>query len=121
MSRLEMTAHIKIRPEQMEGFEAQIEEILRLVRELDTKTVRYDWFINQERTECEVHEEYLSEEGLIEHNAHVLDARATLFELFAYDHRMTAFGDVPEELRELGRKHAGGLASYSLLEGLDAA
>ena len=74
MSHLEVTAHLKIRPGQLDGFKAQVAEIMRLSRELDTQTLRYDWFINEDGTECEVHEAYVSEEGLIEHNAHVMAA-----------------------------------------------
>ena len=119
MGRLEVHAHLKIRPGQLEGFKAQAVEIMRLTQEKDTQTVRYDWFIDEDGTECEVHESYLSGEGLIEHNAHVREARAILFDRHAYDHQMTAFGEVSEELRELANKHAGGIAVYSFLQGLD--
>ena len=87
----------------------------------DINWSKYDWFINEDGTECEVHEAYLSGEGLIEHNAHVMDARAILFEKYAYDHRMTAFGEVSQELRELVLKHAGGIAVYAFLQGLETA
>jgi hypothetical protein len=103
----------------MDGFKEQVAEIMRLSREKDTQTLRYDWFINEDGTECEVHEAYISEQGLIEHNAHVMDARAVLFEKYAYDHRMSAFGEVSQELRELANKHAGGIAVYSFLQGLE--
>jgi quinol monooxygenase YgiN len=119
-AHLEVHAHLKIRPGQLEGFTAQAAEIMRLTREQDTNTIRYDWFINAEGTECEVHEAYESGEGLIEHNAHVVEARAVLFEKYAYDHRMTAFGEVSEELMALARKHAGGLGVYSFFQGLEA-
>jgi quinol monooxygenase YgiN len=121
MANLEVHAHLKIRPGQLEGFKAQAAEMMRLTREKDTHTIRYDWFINEDETECEVHEAYLSEQGLIEHNTHVMDARAILFEQYAYDHRMTVFGEVSQELRELGNKHAGGVAVYSFLQGLETA
>jgi quinol monooxygenase YgiN len=121
MGRLEVHAHLKVRPGQLEGFKAQAAEMLRLTRENDTETIRYDWFLDDEGTECEVHEAYLSEHGLVEHNTHVMDARALLFERYAHDHRMTAFGDVSQDLRDLGKKHAGGLAVYSFLQGLQAA
>jgi quinol monooxygenase YgiN len=121
MVNLELHAHMKIRPGQLEGFTAQAGELMRLTREKDTQTVRYDWFINEDGTECEVHEAYLSGQGLIEHNAHVMDARAILFVKYAYDHRMTAFGGISQELRELGNKHAGGIAVYSFLRGLKTA
>ena len=117
---LELHAHLRIRPGQAEGFKAQAAEIMRLTRTQDTETTRYDWFISEDATECEVHEAYLSEQGLVEHNRHVMEARSVLFERYADDHRMTAFGDVSQEIRELGDKHAGGLAVYSFLDGLEA-
>jgi quinol monooxygenase YgiN len=118
---LEVHAHLKIRPGRLEGFKAQAAEIMRLTRQKDTHSLRYDWFLNEDGTECEVHEAYLSAEGLIEHNAHVLEARALLFEKYAYDHRMTAFGEVSEELRQLADKHAGGIAVYSFFQGFTVA
>ena len=121
MANLELHAHLKIRPGQLEGFTAQAAEIMRLTREQDTHTLRYDWFISEDGTECEVHEAYLSGQGLIEHNTHVMDARAILFEKYAYGHRMTVFGEISQELRELFNKHAGGVTMYSFLQGLETA
>ena len=121
MSHLEMIAHLKIRPGQLEGFKAQAAEILRLTREQDTQTLRYDWFVNEERLECEVHELYQSEQGLIEHNQHVMEARAVLFRDYAYDHRMSAYGQISPELRALGQKHAGGISECSRFQGLELA
>lgn len=121
MSHLELHAHVKIRPGQLEGFKAQAAEIIRITREKDTKTLRYDWFIKEDGTECEVHETYLNEEGLFEHNQHVMEARAVLFRDYAFDHQMTAFGDVSQQLRDLATKHAGGMTVYSFFEGLEAA
>src|SRR5262245_39878236 len=119
MSHLELHAHVKIRPGQLEGFKAQAAEILRITREQDTKTLRYDWFIKEDGTECEVHEAYLNEEGLFEHNIHVMAAREVLFRDYAFDHRMTAFGEVSQKFRELSIKHAGGITVYSFLQGLE--
>jgi quinol monooxygenase YgiN len=121
MSHLELHAHVKIRPGQLDGFKAQAAEILRITLEQDTKTLRYDWFIKEDGTECEVHEAYLDEEGLIEHNTHVMEARAVLFRDYAFDHQMTAFGEVSQQLRDLATKHAGGIAVYSFLQGLETA
>ena len=121
MTHLELHAHLKIRPGQLEGFKAQAAEIMWITREQDTKTLRYDWFIKEDGTECEVHEVYLNEEGLFEHNIHVLEARTVLFKDFAFDHQMTVFGEVSQRLRDLAIKHAGGIGVYSLLQGLETA
>jgi quinol monooxygenase YgiN len=115
---LEVHAHMRVRPGQLAGFTAQAAELVEITREQDTKTSRYDWFLDEDRCVCEVHEAYTSGQGLFEHNMHIMGARANLFERYADGHRMTAFGHVSQELRELGRKHAGGLAVYSLLQGL---
>ncbi|HEY7284887.1 MAG TPA: hypothetical protein VH497_05580 [Vicinamibacterales bacterium] len=121
MGHLEVHAHLKIRPGQLEGFKAQAAEIIRIARETDTQTLRYDWFIKEDGTECEVHETYLNEQGLFEHNMHVLEARTVLFRDFAFDHRMTVFGEISQQLRDLAVKHAGGITVYSFVQGLEAA
>ena len=121
MALLELSAHMTVRPGCLEGFKKQAAELIRITHEKDTQTLRYDWFINENETECEVHEAYVSEQGLIEHNAHVMDARAVLFEKFAYDHRMSVYSEISQDLRELAHKHAGGIAVYSFLQGLESA
>jgi quinol monooxygenase YgiN len=120
MGHFELHAHLKIRPGQLEGFKAQAAELIRITREEDAKTLRYDWFINEDGTECEVHEAYESEQGLFEHNTHVMEARAVLFRDFAFDHRMIAFGQVSRQFRDLTRKHAEGFSVYAFFEGLRA-
>ena len=120
MSHLELHANLQIRPGKLEGFKAQSAEIMRITREQDTKTLRYDWFIKEDGTECEVHEAYVNEEGLFEHNMHVMEARAILFRDYAFGHRMTAFGEVSQQLKDLAMKHAGGITVYSFLQGLEA-
>jgi hypothetical protein len=52
---------------------------------------------------------------------HIMEARAVLFRDYAFDHRMTAFGEVSQQLRDLATKHAGGIKVYSFLEGLETA
>jgi len=118
MSHFELRAHLKIRPGQLEGFKAQAAELIRITREQDTKTLRYDWFIKEDGAECEVHEAYVNEQGLFEHNVHVMEARAILFRDYAFDHRMFAFGEVSQQFRDLTKKHADGFAIYAFLEGL---
>lgn len=119
MSHFELHAHLKIRPGQLEGFKAQAAELIRITKEQDTKTIRYDWFIREDGMECDVHEAYVNEDGLFEHNRHVMAARAVLFRDYAFDHRMTAFGEVSDQFRELTRKHADGFDIYAFFQGLE--
>jgi len=119
MSNLEVTAHLRIRPGQMEGFKKQAAELVRLSRELDTKTLRYDWYVDEDALACEVHELYVDESGLIEHNQHVVEARELLFRKYASDHRMSVYGPISPHLTDLFAKHAGGVAAFTFLQGLD--
>jgi quinol monooxygenase YgiN len=121
MGHLEVIARLKVRPAQLEGFNTQVAEILRLTREKDAQTLRYDWFLNQDATECEVHEAYLSEAGLIEHNQHVVEARDALFRDYAFDHRMSVYGEISQQLSDLFKKHAGGVSKFSFVQGLEQA
>jgi len=118
---LEVIARVKVRPGQLEGFQAQAAEILRLAQAKDTQTLRYDWFLNQDKTQCEVHEAYLTEQGLIEHNQHVVSVRDAWFRDFAFDHRMSVYGQISQHLSDLFTKHAGGVNKFSLVQGLQQA
>lgn len=119
MGQLEVIARLKVRPGHLEGFKTQVAEILRLTREKDTQTLRYDWFLSSDETEYEVHEVYVREEGLIEHNQHVVEARDALFRNHAFDHRMSVYGEISPQLGELFEKHAGGVSRYSFVQGLE--
>jgi quinol monooxygenase YgiN len=121
IDHLQVIARVKVRPGQLEGFKTQAAEILRLAQDKDTQTLRYDWFLNKDQTECEVHEAYLGEEGLIEHNQHVVAARDAWFRDFAFEHRMSVYGEISPHLCDLFNKHAGGVGKFSFVQGLEQA
>jgi quinol monooxygenase YgiN len=121
MGQLQVIARMQVRPGQLEGFKSQAAEMLRLTREKDTQTLRYDWFLNESEAECEVHEAYLSEQGLIEHNQHVVAVRDAWFRDFAFDHRMSVYGEISQHLSDLFNKHAGGISKFSFVQGLEQA
>jgi quinol monooxygenase YgiN len=73
----EVTARLKIRDGELDGFKQHAAEMMRLTREKDTKTLRYDWFISDDGTACEVREGYEDADGLLEHTHHVNEARET--------------------------------------------
>jgi quinol monooxygenase YgiN len=117
----EVTARLKIRDGKLDGFKQQAAEVMRLARELDTKTLRYDWFIDAGETECEVREGYLDADGLFEHNTHVKSARDTLFRDQAHGHDMTIYGEPSPALAALMERLAGHVAfhRYVLWQSLD--
>lgn len=120
MASFEVSAHMTVRPGQLEGFKKQAAECIRITKEKDTHTLRYDWFLSIDGTECEVREAYTGPEGLIEHNRNILEARTTLFERYADNHFMTMYGEVSQPLIELLKAHAAGFKWFSFVKGLDA-
>ncbi|HSC49014.1 MAG TPA: antibiotic biosynthesis monooxygenase [Gaiellaceae bacterium] len=119
-TEFEVTARLKIRDGELEGFKQQAAEIMRLTREHDRKTLRYDWFLSDDGTQCEVREGYVDADGLLEHNDHVKEARGTLFRDHAYGHDMTIYGEPSSALAELIERMSGHVTfnRYSLLQGL---
>jgi quinol monooxygenase YgiN len=117
----EVMARLKIREGQLIGFEKQAAEMMRLTREKDTKTLRYDWFVNGDGTECEVREGYTDADALIEHARNVAEARDKLFRDFAFDHEMTIYGDPSPALAQLMEQLKGVVPfrRLTLLQGLE--
>jgi quinol monooxygenase YgiN len=118
MSYLELSAHMTVRPGCLDGFKTQAAELIRITKEKDTNTLRYDWFVSTDGTCCEVREAYTGPDGLIEHNRNISDARSKLFQDYADDHYMTVYGEVSEPLLELLRAHAAEHKWFVFLEGL---
>jgi quinol monooxygenase YgiN len=118
----EVTARLKIRDGELEGFRLQAAEMMRQTRENDTKTLRYDWFVSDDGTQCEVREGYVDADGLLEHAHHVAEAREKLFRDHAYGHEMTLHGEPSPALADLIDRLAGHVDfnRYSLLQGLES-
>jgi hypothetical protein len=120
----EVTARLKIRPGELEGFKRLAAEMMRLAKEKDTRTLRYDWFISDDGTQCEVHEAYVDADGLMEHGMNVGSVRDRIFRDHAEGHHMTLFGEPSQALAALIEKLSGlGLAEFTQFEffqGLDS-
>lgn len=120
MDKLEISAKMKVREGQLEGFKQQAAEIIRQTKEKDTKTLSYDWFLNSDQTECEVREVYASSEGFIEHRMHVGPEIKKMFAEFAYGHAVTIYGDLSPQLAAMvGTLQDVDIKRYSFLRGLD--
>jgi quinol monooxygenase YgiN len=119
MAYLELSAHLTVRPGCLEGFKKQAAELIRITKEKDTRTLRYDWFLSSDGTECEVREAYTEPEGLVEHNRNVLEARTRLFRDYADNHFMTVYGEPSQTLLDLLHAHAVGHKWFSFLQGLE--
>lgn len=120
MSKLEVSARMTVRNGKLDGFKQQAAECIRQTKEKDTKTLRYDWFLNSDQTECEVREAYESSEGLIEHRMHIGEALDKLFNEFADGHAVTIYGNPTPRLVEIANSHKEvNIKWYSFLKGIE--
>ena len=119
MGYLELSAHMTVRPGCLEGFKKQAAELIQITKEKDTRTLRYDGFLSNDGTECEVREAYTGPEGLIEHNSHILEARTKLFKDYADGHFMTFYGEPSQLLLDLLKVHSVGHKWFSFFQGLE--
>ena len=120
MNDLEVIARMKVRDGQLDGFKAQALEILRLTREKDTHTLRCDWFLNEDETECEVHERFPNEQGLIEHKMNTMEATEVLFRDYAFDHHSTLYGEVSQDFIDLVTQRMGPPTVFEFVQGLES-
>ena len=119
MSKLEVSARMTVRKGKLEGFKQQAAECIKQTREKDTKTLRYDWFLSTDETECEIREVYESSEGLVEHRMHIGEALDRLFNEFADDHSVSVYGEPSLQLVEMAKRMPPGTVKwYSFLKGL---
>ena len=121
MSEFEVRARVQIRDGQLEGFKRQAAEMMRITREQDTGTLAYDWFVSTDGTRCEVREAYVHPDALIDHGFHVKEARDVLFDKYAFDHRMFAYGEPSPKLLELVNKIGVDFTWFSLLQAFEPA
>lgn len=107
---------IKIPEGRLEEFKQIATEVLKLVREKDTETLKHDWFLNSDQTECEIHEEYKSSEAIMKH---AMDLGETLQKLLTDfpPERFAVYGDPSPQLQEMLK--GVGAKFYTFFQGLD--
>jgi quinol monooxygenase YgiN len=121
MAQLEVSARMTVRKGKLEAFKQQAGECIKQTKEKDTKTIRYDWFLSTDETECEIREAYESSEGLVEHRMHIAEALNKLFSEFADNHTVTVYGEPSPQLVEMARRMPqGSVKWYSFLQGLNS-
>jgi hypothetical protein len=122
-NKFEVSARMKVKAGQLEGFKKQAGEVIRLAREHDTRTLRYDWFLSDDETECEIREAYVDADGFLEHRANVDDALDRLFSDFAEAHNVTVYGEPSQQLVDFAAANMppGSVSCYRFLDGIEAA
>lgn len=116
--KIQISAHMKIRPGKLEEFKRQAGIIFAQAKEKDPGILQYDWFLSDDRKECEVRAIYESSDALLVHVVNISAARDTLFEKFATDHAIVIYGNPPSGLLQKTAAMGVKVKVYSFLQGL---
>ena len=109
---------MKIRDNMLEGFKRQANECIKQVREKDSGTLQYDWFLNEDKNVCEIRETYENSEALLAHVTNLRESLRVLFEKYATDHSVTIYGGPSAELLENTKARSVHVTIFSFLQGL---
>jgi len=98
MKQIQATALLKIHEGKLNEFKSIAEKCMQSVREKDTGTLKYDWFINKDQTLCEVREKYKDSDAVLQHMGKLGD---TLGELLTIsDISLEVFGSPSDKLMD---------------------
>lgn len=67
MKELQITARLRIHDGKLDQFKTLAIACMESTRAKDEGTLQYDWFINEDGTECVVRERYVDSDALLEH------------------------------------------------------
>jgi quinol monooxygenase YgiN len=98
MSELHVIAHCKIHEGGLDAFREAAAACLQSVREKDTGTQQYDWYLNQDQTAAIVLEKYNDSGAVLEHIGNMGEIFDTL--LGTCDLSLEIFGEPSPELQE---------------------
>ncbi len=96
MSALQVTARLTIREGKLAEFRVLAASAMQSVREKDSGTLQYDWFFNDDETECVVRETYRDSEAVLEHVANLGETLGAL--LAVCDMDLEVYGSPSAEL-----------------------
>lgn len=116
----EATAKLKIREGKLEGFKRQAAEVMRQMSEQDERPLRYDWFLSDDGTECEVREAYDSADALLQHQRPIAEAKMKLFRESVDGHTMAFYGELSPALAQALEAMGTTYRRFSFFQGLEA-
>ena len=116
--QIQVSAHMKIRQGKLEDFMRHAGAIIAQAKAKDPGTLRYDWFLSSDKTECEVREAYESSEALLAHVFNIRELIRTLFDKYATDHSIVIYGDPSPDILQRAAAMGVKVKVHSFLQGL---
>jgi quinol monooxygenase YgiN len=98
LSEIQGIARIKFHAGKVEEFKRLSAQFMEIVRTKDTGTLQFDIYLNDDQSECVIHERYRNSEALMAHAAHVGDLMQAIFALCDRIGLSVLLGEPSEEL-----------------------
>ena len=114
-SAIHFNAKLVVQEGQMDKFKEVAKLCIAAVKEHDTGTLQYDWFIDEKSNTCIVRETYKNSQAVLEHMANVSELLPQLLEISTPT--LEVFGTPSEELQTA--LAAFGPSVYPLYKGLE--
>ncbi|MGG6460789.1 MAG: putative quinol monooxygenase [Candidatus Eiseniibacteriota bacterium] len=118
MSKIKAVAKVKIPSGMLGEYQQSVNEYIKQIREKDSGTLQFDWYINSDNTECEIHEVYASSEAAMEHQEHLRELQGAIFKKFGKPYSVTVYGNPSSELLQHAKSGGMDIKVFSLLQGL---
>ena len=118
MSKIQVSATIKIPKGMLEEFKQHAAECIKQVKKNDSETLQYDWFLSSDKTECEIREIYKSSEAVLKHQSNIREPLGALFEKFGSPNSFVIYGDPSPELLEYAKASGIDIKIFTYLQGL---
>ena len=112
---LQVDAILTIIDGKMDDFKAAAKACIKAVKERDTGTLQYDWFLDEEKGICVVRETYASSSALMVHMGNLAEELPSLFATCTM--KVKVFGTPSEEL--MAATAGMDIEVYPLFGGLD--
>lgn len=118
MSKIQVSAKMKILPDMLEELKEQAAKCIRQVREKDVMTIQYDWFHSSDNTRYEIREPCESSETALVHQSNLSEPLRILFEKFGTPHSLVIYGNPSQELLENAIATGIDITLFSFLQDL---
>ena len=96
MNQLQATVRLKIHDGKLNDFKEIAAQSFTLTKEKDPNTLQYDWFFDENHTECVVRERYADSDAALAHMTNIGDLFGKIMQVA--DFSLEVYGEPSEEL-----------------------
>lgn len=102
----------------LEEYKKYVLEYINRIKEKDSGTLQFDWFISSDKTEVEILEVYANSEAALKHQEYLGELQRIIFKKFGAPYSLTIYGNPSPNLLENVKASKMDVKIFSFLQGL---